>query len=64
MEKFSATFLNTCSRMVRYSQSPILRRTEKVFFEFLSIVQLPIAFFGSQLVLLINYAIGLSTLNE
>ena len=50
--------------MVRYSQSPILRRTEKVFFEFLSIVQLPIAFFGSQLVLLINYAIGLSTLNE
>ena len=29
------------------------------FFEFLSIVQLPIAFFGSQLVLLINYAISL-----
>ena len=50
--------------MVQYSQSPILRRTKK-FFEFLSIVQLSlsIAFFGSWLVLLINYAIGPSTLN-
>ena len=35
---------------------------QKKFFEFLSIVKLPIAFFGSWLVLLINYAIGPSTL--
>ena len=35
---------------------------QKKFFEFLSIVQLPIAFFGSRLVPLINYAIGPSTL--
>ena len=35
---------------------------QKKFFEFLSIVQLPIAFFGSWLVPLINYAIGPSTL--
>ena len=33
-----------------------------MFFEFLSIVQLAIAFFGSRLVPLINYAIGPSTL--
>ena len=37
---------------------------QKKFFEFLSIVQLPIAFFGSRLVPLINYAIGPSTLNS
>ena len=35
---------------------------QKKFFEFLSIVQLPIAFFGIRLDPLINYAIGLSTL--
>ena len=35
---------------------------QKKVFEFLSIVQLPIAFFGSRLVPLINYAIGSSTL--
>ena len=37
---------------------------QKKFFEFLSIVQLPIAFFGSRLVPLINYAICPSTLNS
>ena len=37
---------------------------EKKFFEFLYIVQLPITFFGSWLVQLINYAIGPSTLKE
>ena len=37
---------------------------QKKFFEFLSLLQLPIAFFGSQLVTLINYAIGPSTLRQ
>ena len=37
---------------------------QKSFFEFLSIVQLPFAFFDSRLVPLINYAIGPSTLNR
>ena len=36
---------------------------QKKFLKFLSIVQLSIAFFGSQLVPLIDYAIGSSTLN-
>ena len=35
---------------------------QKKFFEILSIVQLPIAFFGSRLVPLINYAIGPNTI--
>ena len=37
---------------------------QKSFFEFLSMVQLPIAFFGSRLAPLINYAIGPSTLKH
>ena len=49
--------------MVRYSQSSILGHTKK-FLEFLSIAQLPITFFGSWLVPLINYTIGPSTLNK
>ena len=44
-------------------QSKSHSRTYKKFFRVLSIVQLPIVFFGSRLVPLINYAIGPSTLN-
>ena len=61
---FHRSMLPFGTRVVEWSDAVkvLFSDAQKKFFEFLSIVQLPIEFFGSRLVPLINYAIGPSTL--
>ena len=63
MDNSKSPLLLLRTRVVEWSnvvKVPFLDAQKKIF-EFLSLLQLPFAFFGSRLVSLMNYAIGPST---